>query len=144
MSVKRKGDSIVREEARPLKKQRRLTFEEISGEEEERPKFVPPTVVRLQRKKGIVVQDCDVYIGRCINRGGWNLNKSKWSNVNGRCVADYKKMIRATPELLASLHELEGKRLGCWCKPKECHGDGLVELFREVVMRDVKKRTSTL
>ncbi len=29
-------------------------------------------------------------------------------------------------ELKARLHELEGKRLGCYCKPAACHGDVLV------------------
>lgn len=34
------------------------------------------------------------------------------------------------PELLADLHELKGKRLGCWCKPKNwCHGDNFVYLI---------------
>ncbi len=31
--------------------------------------------------------------------------------------------------LLNDLHELKGKVLGCWCKPKSCHGDILVELL---------------
>jgi hypothetical protein len=36
------------------------------------------------------------------------------------------------PQLLADLHELEGKVLGCWCKPeKSCHGDVLVELLQK-------------
>lgn len=30
--------------------------------------------------------------------------------------------------LLAQLHELAGKTLGCWCKPDACHGDVLAEL----------------
>lgn len=32
--------------------------------------------------------------------------------------------------LLEDLHELKGKVLGCWCKPKRCHGDILVELVK--------------
>ncbi|AXG66786.1 hypothetical protein HOU08_gp060 [Dickeya phage vB_DsoM_JA29] len=28
---------------------------------------------------------------------------------------------------LSELEELYGKRLGCWCKPKRCHGDALAE-----------------
>jgi len=31
--------------------------------------------------------------------------------------------------LMKDLHELEGKVLGCWCKPLPCHGDVLVELL---------------
>lgn len=26
---------------------------------------------------------------------------------------------------ISELEELYGKRLGCWCKPKRCHGDAL-------------------
>jgi hypothetical protein len=33
-------------------------------------------------------------------------------------------------ELFDSLEELEGKTLGCHCKPKECHGDVLIELLQ--------------
>jgi hypothetical protein len=30
--------------------------------------------------------------------------------------------------LLNDLHELEGKTLGCFCKPLACHGDVLKDL----------------
>ncbi len=33
-------------------------------------------------------------------------------------------------DLANRLHELDGKTLGCWCKPRKCHGDilkGLAE-----------------
>ncbi len=33
--------------------------------------------------------------------------------------------------LLKDLHELKGKTLGCWCKPKSCHGDILLELANQ-------------
>jgi hypothetical protein len=29
------------------------------------------------------------------------------------------------------LHELNGKELGCWCKPDKCHGDILIKLYNE-------------
>ena len=69
----------------------------------------------------------DVYIGR----------PSKWGNpfvvgVNGtreNVIKRYKEYILGNYDLLASLHELEGKILGCWCAPKSCHGDVLVELL---------------
>jgi hypothetical protein len=32
---------------------------------------------------------------------------------------------------LLRLRQLCGKRLGCWCKPKPCHGDVLVKLINE-------------
>jgi hypothetical protein len=34
-------------------------------------------VVKLKRKNGIIIQDCDVYIGRSCFMGGWKLQKSK-------------------------------------------------------------------
>ena len=33
---------------------------------------------------------------------------------------------------MGCLGELRGKILGCWCKPKPCHGDILVKLVEEV------------
>lgn len=29
-------------------------------------------------------------------------------------------------------HEFKDKTLACWCKPKACHGDVLVELMGEL------------
>lgn len=68
----------------------------------------------------------DVYIGR----------PSKWGNpfIIGRdgtreeVIEKYREYIMQRPDLLSDLHELKGKVLGCWCKPKPCHGDVLVEL----------------
>jgi hypothetical protein len=75
--------------------------------------------------------DYDVYIGR----------GSKWGNpfrmANGtvyervRVISAYRKFIRKRADLLAALEELRGKRLGCYCAPKACHGDVLVELLEE-------------
>ena len=68
----------------------------------------------------------DIYIGR----------PSKWGNPfmigkdgNRRDVIDkYREWILQQPNLLHDLGELEGKILGCWCAPKECHGDILIKL----------------
>lgn len=72
----------------------------------------------------------DVYIGR----------PSKWGNpfiigkdgTREEVIAKYRAWILDQPDLLASLHELRGRRLGCWCKHpyKEvpCHGDVLAQL----------------
>ncbi len=46
-------------------------------------------------------------------------------------IEKYKKYILNSPKLLNSLHELKGKKLGCVCKPKSCHGDILVELIEK-------------
>ena len=43
-------------------------------------------------------------------------------------VEKYREWIQTQPELLKRIPELKGKTLGCFCKPKSCHGDVLVEL----------------
>jgi hypothetical protein len=62
---------------------------------------------------------------------------SKWGNpfIEGKdgnrveVVAKHGVWIRQQPELMNALNELHGKKyLVCWCKPKACHGDNLVEL----------------
>ncbi len=94
------------------------------------------TVVKLKRSKGEIVQGCDVYIGRRINMGGWSLPDSKWANPyklkehGENTLVLYEQYLCSRPDLLASLHELKGKVLGCWCKIKgyePCHGDVLIK-----------------
>lgn len=98
---------------------------------------MPPTrVVCLQRKFGRIVQDCDIYIGRAVHRGGWDLARSKWANpftvaaygTPELAAAAYAQYIQTQPALMAALPELQGKVLGCWCKPGPCHGDILAAL----------------
>lgn len=83
-------------------------------------------------------EEFDVYIGR----------PSKWGNpfthiadrrtmaefiVSSReeAISKYREWILTQPDLLNDLHELKDKTLGCWCKPKSCHGDVLLELIEE-------------
>jgi hypothetical protein len=47
-------------------------------------------------------------------------------------IAKYAAWIMTRPELLSRLHELRGKRLGCWCSPLPCHGDVLVRLVEDL------------
>jgi len=82
----------------------------------------------------------DVYIGR----------PSKWGNPfthinDGKTLAKYVVGSRTEAvekyrewitdgdgkHLLNDLVELKGKKLGCWCFPKSCHGDVLVELVKK-------------
>jgi hypothetical protein len=95
-------------------------------------KYMP--VVKLQRRHGVVTQGCDVYIGRRMTMGGWNLPQSIWANpfkvtkempVDKACLA-YFEMLCQSPQLLEAIPALRGKVLGCWCKKKPtdlCHGD---------------------
>lgn len=67
----------------------------------------------------------DIYIGR----------GSKWGNpfVIGKdgdreeVIAKFKsklwEAIESDPALVEELKTLKGKALGCFCKPKPCHGD---------------------
>jgi len=80
----------------------------------------------------------DVYIGR----------PSKWGNPFSHII-DTKAIYRVSTRedaislyrewitigdgkhLLKDLHELKNKTLGCWCNPKACHGDVLIELVKQ-------------
>lgn len=68
----------------------------------------------------------NVYIGR----------PSKWGNPfeigkddNRQIViSKYALWLLEHPDLIKAIKtELKDKVLGCWCKPKECHGDVLIE-----------------
>ncbi len=79
------------------------------------------TVVNI-RKEGY-----DVYIGR----------GSKWGNpyrigIDGtreEVIARYRYYLNNNKSLLEDLNEVEGKILGCFCKPLPCHGDVLIDLI---------------
>lgn len=98
----------------------------------------------------------DVYIGRRARhfRLGW-LPSSPWANpykiesmspnTPDVVLAAYERHVRGDAALMARLHELRGKRLGCWCKAYpgrvarfggRCHGDVLVRLVEEMTARD--------
>ena len=49
-------------------------------------------------------------------------------NSRDEAIESYREWVVKQPQLLKDLHELKGKTLGCFCKPKGCHGDILVEL----------------
>lgn len=86
-------------------------------------------VVNLRKEK------YDVYIGR----------PSKWGNpyshletstgkfkvaTRQEAVDRYREWIMAPEQatLRAQIKTLKGKALGCYCKPKACHGDILAEM----------------
>lgn len=79
----------------------------------------------------------DVYIGR----------PSKWGNpfthlddipdtikvdTREEAILGYQVYLDEHPELVeAAKKELKGKVLGCWCKPKPCHGEILARIANE-------------
>ena len=72
----------------------------------------------------------DVYIGR----------GSIWGNpfVIGKdgdrdqVIEKYRRYLLGREDLIEKLPELRGKVLGCFCKPKNCHGDVLVNECRRI------------
>lgn len=74
----------------------------------------------------------DVYIGRPSKWGNpFNLTDPNNRLERFEVIRKYREWILTQPKLLADLGELEGKTLGCWCAPKPCHGDVLIELVNE-------------
>ena len=79
---------------------------------------------------------CDVLIDRSTKWGNPYSHKAGTLakfRVKSRkeAIEKYRKYILDTPELLNCLDELEGRILGCHCRPKPCHGDVLVELINQ-------------
>ena len=80
-----------------------------------------------------------VYIGR----------GSEWGNpfrigVDGdrqEVIEMYEYYIRSHPEKMKRLHTLQGKVLGCYCKPEDCHGDILIKLMHEMLMEQYLQST---
>lgn len=64
---------------------------------------------------------------------------TKWGNpfIFGKdgdrheVIYRYACWILTQPDLLSSLHELDDKTLGCWCRPQNCHGD-VLRLLRTI------------
>lgn len=87
------------------------------------------TVINIKSR-----QPYDIYIGRY--NSAYGLFRSIWHNpykvgIDGtreECIEKYRQHILASPDLLAQLPNLRGKRLGCWCAPLSCHGHVLAEL----------------
>lgn len=77
----------------------------------------------------------DVYIGRGSPLG------NPYTHLKGKTKAEfivgtrdesidaYEAYLIERPDLMALLPALRGKTLGCYCKPKRCHGDVLVRLL---------------
>ena len=80
----------------------------------------------------------DIYIGRGSKWGcPFTIIKDRPTlakeivDSKEEALSKYKEYLLASPELMDSLDELEGKTLGCFCKPEKCHGDVLLELLTQ-------------
>ena len=84
-----------------------------------------PRVVHCKR------EEFDVYIGRGSRWGNPYSHKEGTlaEHVVGsrtEAIQKFEEYLLSNQDLMSSLEELKGKTLGCWCKPKSCHGDILL------------------
>jgi hypothetical protein len=101
-----------------------------------------PRVVNIRRDAGIVHEArCNnryVYIGRGKD-SDWgnpfthipNGTLAKFVVPYDQVLAKYEEHVRSSTMLMNRLGTLRGKVLGCFCRPRACHGDVLVKLFEE-------------
>lgn len=71
----------------------------------------------------------DILIGRPSKYG--NPFVIGRDGTRDQVIGNYESWIRSNPALMAQVHELKGKVLGCWCKPNACHGDVLIKIIHE-------------
>jgi len=71
-------------------------------------------------------EPCDEYVGRPTIWG--NPFRIGRDGNRNEVVEKYRAWLLTRPELVQQLPTLRGKILGCWCAPKRCHADILVEL----------------
>ena len=102
-------------------------------------------VVRIKRKGGMLLQNCDVYIAHRMDNDHWNLQRSKWANPcpksDPQHLQNYAQHIRK--KMWHDLDSLEGKLLGCWCDDVDrCHGSVLVDLLEEKKIKELNQDLS--
>lgn len=95
-------------------------------------KLISPTVVNKYK------EPFDVYIGRGSYWGNpFPIDESKGDTrevVIAKCYEHYRNLYRQDPQrFIIELKALSGKRLGCFCKPKACHGDIIVIIFNKLI-----------
>lgn len=91
----------------------------------------PTTVVNIYRDRNY-----DEYIGRAgKGQNGYHGNPFKTDdrdyNIKMHKAYFYARL-KTDPEFKRKVHELKGKTLGCFCKPKACHGDTYVEYLNSL------------
>jgi hypothetical protein len=102
---------------------------------------MPTTLVNLNK------EPYDVYIGRGSKWGcPYTIIKDRPTlakeivDTKEEALSKYKEYVLSSPELMESLDELEGKVLGCFCKPEKCHGDILLELLTQRKLQKLLKK----
>lgn len=93
-------------------------------------------------------EDYDVYIGRGSDFG--NPYRIGPDGTREEVIVKYRdyfyQRIVYDEMFKKAVLNLRGKRLGCFCKPKDCHGDIIVEYLNEYYRRisEANKRARSL
>lgn len=103
---------------------------------------IPVRWVRIALTRVVNIKHCDQHLGVKSNAGYEYIGRgSYWGNPHAMHEAGesrqevirkyeydftFKKFINIDPD---RVHELAGKRLGCFCKPAPCHGDVLANFL---------------
>lgn len=76
----------------------------------------------------------DIYIGRGTRWG--NPYRIGVDGTRSQVIQKYEKHIRTSMAMGFTSHkdimELDGKTLGCHCRPMRCHGEVLIKIIEEV------------
>lgn len=89
------------------------------------------TIVHCKKQK------FDVYIGRGSMWGNPYSHKSGTKAIHivktrKEAIDKFEEYLLGNIELMSQLHTLKGKVLGCYCKPKSCHGDVLIKYINKL------------
>ena len=79
----------------------------------------------------------DIYIGRPSIFGNPFVVGKHGSHEE--CISKFKTYARDDVVILKSLSVLKGKILGCWCRPKHCHGDILAEMTDSICANCIRR-----
>jgi len=81
----------------------------------------------ITRVVNVNIDNYDVYIGRGSIYGNPFI-----IGVHGtrkECIDQYEQLLLNNKELIKEIYNLSGKILGCYCKPKDCHGDVICDIL---------------
>ena len=80
-------------------------------------------------KEGVCMIDRDTEFGN-----PFRLKKDGGDYTREESVEAYREWftekVQSDPEFQESVDSLRGETLGCWCKPKQCHGDVILDYLR--------------
>jgi len=91
------------------------------------------TIVNMSRhgRSGVTPVDRSTRFGN-----PFKMEKDGGEYTREGCVEAYREWFREKvendPEFRVAVENLRGETLGCWCKPKACHGDVIVDYLRSV------------